>query len=123
MRLSGRRISLLVICAVCVFGTIGCNKKTAARTVEKQVLPKAEKAAEKLWQKLARKLAEDGAQKVGEEGLKYGLKKFNERDKNSSPQTIDPYPIPRRNFVPRNKEHEGLLKDFNQQLKSPTTSE
>ena len=128
MRLSARRISLLVICAVCIFGAVGCNKKTAVRTgariAEKQVRPRAKT----IWKEARGQLAEEGV-KNGGEVWKFSQKKLNERNKDSTPQTIDPFPIPKRNFVPPTKKQEEFLKNykfpsnnFNQQLKLPTTS-
>lgn len=84
----GRTVPVLVICAVCVFGAVGC-KKVAKETAEN---PKARKFIQEGGELVLNKLKEEGLKEAGKEGLKYLEKKYNESQNKGNHQPASPYP-------------------------------
>jgi hypothetical protein len=87
----GRAVPVLVICAVCVFGAVGCKKAVArgSRVAVKQ-LPKVKEAAKDLLKEGAKQAAEEGAKKAAPEVYKYGKKKLSEYKNNNNPAPVIP---------------------------------
>jgi hypothetical protein len=122
MRLTGRRISLLVICAICVFGTVGCGRPVVRKGIQlaQKHSPEVKKAAKELWEQ-APGVAKEGGKKLGEEGLKQAPRKYEEYKRENKPKTFTPQPsftLPKQNLAPLTKEQEKILKKYELDSKS-----